>query len=70
MQTVTLYVDDEILQVMADLVRIRKFPTRSELIRSAIRELLFERMDRSLDPSEVDPAPVLAKTLDAYFSQK
>jgi Arc/MetJ-type ribon-helix-helix transcriptional regulator len=70
LQTVTLYIDDETLQVMAELVRVRKFPTRSELIRSAIRELLFEHMGRSMDPSEVERLPVLAKTLDKYFSQK
>ncbi|MFW9854427.1 MAG: ribbon-helix-helix domain-containing protein [Candidatus Thorarchaeota archaeon] len=70
METVTLYVDEETLQVMAELVRIRKFPNRSELIRSAIRELLFEHMGRLMDPSEVERLPILAKTLDQYFSQK
>ena len=70
MQTVTLYMDEDTLQVMAELVRIRKFPTRSELIRSAIRSLLFEHAGQSVDSPDVDDEPALAKTLDAYFSPK
>jgi Arc/MetJ-type ribon-helix-helix transcriptional regulator len=39
-RTVTLYVDEKDIDAMAELVRNGRFPNRSELVRSAIRELI------------------------------
>ncbi|NHJ02138.1 MAG: ribbon-helix-helix protein, CopG family [Candidatus Heimdallarchaeota archaeon] len=40
MRTVTLYVEEEQIDAMAELVRSGKYPNRSEFVRSAIRELI------------------------------
>jgi Arc/MetJ-type ribon-helix-helix transcriptional regulator len=39
-RTVTLYVEEELIDAMAELVRNGKYPNRSEFVRSAIRDLI------------------------------
>jgi prophage maintenance system killer protein len=43
-RTVTLYVEEELIDAMAELVRNGKYPNRSEFVRSAIRDLIDKNL--------------------------
>jgi len=42
MKTILLYVPERDLELLNDLVKMKKYPTRSEAIRMAIKDLLWE----------------------------
>ncbi len=39
-RTVTLYIEEKEIDAIAELVRSGRYPNRSELVRTAIRELI------------------------------
>ena len=52
MKTVTLYVPEEFLDGLNELVRRKFYPSRSEIIRSAIRDHLKTGPTKEEEPSE------------------
>lgn len=52
MRTVTVYLPEEFLNGLNELVRRKYYPSRSEIIRAAIRDLLKEEIRR---PSNENP---------------
>ena len=52
MKLITVHIPNEFLYGLDELVRMQKYPTRSETIRVAIRDLLKEELwgQKSIEP--------------------
>ncbi|MFQ5818829.1 MAG: ribbon-helix-helix domain-containing protein [Candidatus Heimdallarchaeota archaeon] len=52
MRTVTVYVPEELIKGLTELVRLKYYPSRSETIRSALRDLLKSELPKLREVSK------------------